>query len=144
MTTIAASSNELAMAGDSLAADENEIRTPVVKVFRSRGCLVGFAGEYYAGHIFLEWFDRHAKRKLRPSPSDVGDFTGIVLDPDGRIFTCDNHFVLVQESMDFYAIGSGAAFALSALDLGLSVEESINHASKFDIFTGGRVTIERL
>lgn len=142
MTTIAASSNEGALAGDTLAANENDIATPCVKVFRSRGSLIGIAGDYYAGLLFLEWFDEGAKKSKRPT--DAGDFSALILDPDRAIFSCDSHFVLTQEPMDFFAIGSGAAFALSALDLGLSVEEAIHHAAKFDIYTGGRVHIERL
>lgn len=144
MTTIAASSNEGVMAGDTLAVNESDIKTPCVKVYRSRGCLVGWAGDYYAGHIFLEWFDRGAKRSARPSLSDVGDFSALILDPDRAIFTCDSHCVLVQEPMDFFAIGSGAAFAMSALYLGLSAKEAVQHAARFDLYTGGEITVERL
>lgn len=131
------------MAGDTLAVTD-EIATPCLKVFRSRGCLVGWAGDYYAGHIFLEWFDRNAKRKKRPAIGDLGDFSALVLDPDGRIFTCDSHCVLVQEPMDFYAIGSGAAYAIAGMHLGLSAKEAVELAGRFDPFTGGNTTIERL
>lgn len=131
------------MAGDTLAIND-EVSTPCLKVYRSRGCLVGWAGDYYAGHIFLEWFERKARRKKRPSLGDLGEFSALVLDPDGDIFTCDSHCVLVREPLPFFAVGSGAAYALSAMELGLSAEEAVVHASKFDPYTGGKVTIERL
>lgn len=143
MTTIAASSSEGAIAGDTIACD-GDFATPVVKIYRSRGCLIGVAGDYYAAHIFLEWFEAGAKKKDRPDHS-IGDFSALVLDSDGRLLTCDSRFVFVEETLlDHFAIGSGAAFAMSALDLGLDVRAAVEHAAKFDVYTGGNITIKRI
>ena len=40
-----------------------------------------------------------------------------------------------------FSIGSGWKFALSALDYGASAEEAIVHASKRDVYTGGKITV---
>ena len=42
------------------------------------------------------------------------------------------------------AIGSGGDFALSAMRLGLSAEEAVEHAKTLDCYTGGEVRVMRL
>lgn len=37
------------------------------------------------------------------------------------------------------AIGSGAAYALAAMDMGASAEDAVRAAMKRDIYTGGKV-----
>lgn len=43
------------------------------------------------------------------------------------------------ERYERYAIGSGAAHAITAMDCGLSAKEAVKMAAKRDTFTGGRI-----
>lgn len=43
--------------------------------------------------------------------------------------------------LDSYAIGSGAEFAMSAIDFGMNAKEAVEYAMTRDIYTGGEVTV---
>ena len=141
MTTIAF--RDGVIASDSIAVEDDMI-TQVVKIHRSRGCIIGLAGDFYAGYLFLEWFEENEDGENRPGASETGDFSAIVLFPDGRLYTCDGHYVLAPELSAYYAIGSGAAYAMSAMKLGLSAEAAVAHAIGFDVNSGGEVKTMRL
>jgi len=60
---------------------------------------------------------------------------------DPVVFGLDDG-VLFQDRLDtceFKAYGSGASFALAALDLGCTVKQAVSQAMKRDIYTGGKV-----
>ena len=43
--------------------------------------------------------------------------------------------------LDSYAIGSGAEFAMSAMDFGMTAKEAVEYTMTRDIYTGGEVTV---
>ena len=60
---------------------------------------------------------------------------------DKRVFYIGQDYSVLATSTNTYGIGSGAAYALGALEYGASIEEAINIAKKFDINTGGKIQI---
>lgn len=136
MTTVAYKNG--VMASDSIAV-ENDLITRCEKLHRSRDCIIGIAGDFYAGYLFLEWFEENEIGENRPGSNDAGDISAMILFPDGSLYTCDAHYVLVPYAEPFYAIGSGAGYAMSAMRLGLSAEQAVAHAIEFDPNTGGEV-----
>lgn len=144
MTTVAY--RDGVMAADTAATWDmgGNYRTRSVKIYRSRGCLIGICGDYYAAQMFVDWFEENEEGENRPASSEAGDFLAMVAYPNGRLYTVNCFYTLVEEDSNFFAIGSGAAYALSAMELGLSAPAAVEHAAKFDIYTGGEITVERL
>jgi hypothetical protein len=65
----------------------------------------------------------------------------------GEVFYIDQSFSVCLDESGFYAIGSGADFAIGALAFGASIEEALEVASRFDPYTEGAfqyVTQEKL
>ena len=53
----------------------------------------------------------------------------------GEVFYIDQSFSVCLDSSGFYAIGSGADFAIGALAFGASIEKALEIASQFDPYT---------
>lgn len=143
MTTIAY--RDGVMAADTAASWESDggsYRTRQIKLHRAAGCVVGIAGDYYAGAAFLAWFEDEDDTE-KPDPNSAGEFLALIADAAGKIWTANCFYTLVEEEGPYFAIGSGAPYALSGLRLGLSAEEAVAHASEFDTQTHGDITVER-
>lgn len=54
----------------------------------------------------------------------------------GRIFQIESDFTVLMRSDGLYAIGSGAAYAIGALEAGASADEAMQIAARNDIYTG--------
>lgn len=68
----------------------------------------------------------------------------IVIDSDSNIWNCsfDEENAFWRFKLDpkkILAIGSGMAYALTAMDCGKSAVEAVKYAAKRDIFTGGSI-----
>lgn len=59
----------------------------------------------------------------------------------GRIFTVDHDFTVVESVGDADGIGSGSRYALGAIAAGKSVEKALEIAADLDVFTGGELTV---
>lgn len=72
---------------------------------------------------------------------DAGD--GFVVMPNGRLimFGRKGHHPI---DMPFYTTGSGWEIALGAMAAGASAEHAVEIASRYDINTGGEITVLRL
>lgn len=77
------------------------------------------------------------------TPVDTGvDFSAIIIFANGKAFwlyTDDDFKVVLGEVIQRETIGSGSQFARSALALGMSATDAVEHAKKFDTNTGGTV-----
>lgn len=70
--------------------------------------------------------------------------TTCILVRDGKAYECcfDDEDGYFEVELQFNAaIGSGGIFALSALDFGCDIDESVKYASKRDAGTGGKVSV---
>lgn len=54
----------------------------------------------------------------------------------GRIFQIESDFTVLMRSDGMYAIGSGAGYAIGALEAGASSDEAMQIAARNDIYTG--------
>ena len=129
--------------GDTILSEE------IVKVHNINNRLVGFAGRYSSGLRFLDWFeDFDNANDLQQQAPYVSvnipdlmaedDFTALVAYPDGTLmlFEGGSNFYQIEAP---YAIGSGADFALAALDCGMTSEEAVEIACKRNVLSGGTI-----
>lgn len=127
MTTIAV--NRAMMAGDSLC-DDGGMRTKGQKVFESAdGCILGFAGSFAQGIRFVEWYEDE-----EGAPPNCDEVSILILDRKGKITLWDGHPTPIKEK--FYAIGTGAQAAMSAMMCGKTPQEAVKIACKIDMNTG--------
>ena len=68
-------------------------------------------------------------------PSGKGT-EGLVLTADGKLFRFINPAQWLQVQQNYYAIGSGAPYALTAMSLGKNSKDAVKAAMKFDPGTG--------
>jgi ATP-dependent protease HslVU (ClpYQ) peptidase subunit len=61
---------------------------------------------------------------------------GLILTEDNQLFTFNNPKKWLCLDQSIYAIGSGATFALAALETGVTAKEAVKIACKFDPNSG--------
>lgn len=105
--------------------------TQARKIFRIRGHLVGVAGNSAPCAEFLSKF-RKSSHPARAAKGDEGDFQAVALLKDGTLVHYDHDFGWDELSEPYIAIGSGAPFAITAMDCGASPEQAIEIAAKRD------------
>lgn len=137
MTTIACDGKS--MAGDGLITEDDRVCSKDYAKVRhlKDGRVVGFAGNAYNWDEFARWLDDGGD-----VPKMHEGFGCIVLNRDGSITQYDEHGRSFPDPAPV-AIGSGARFALAAMDLGCTPEQAVEAAKKRDVWTGGKVTVLR-
>ena len=155
MTTIATRNGVMVSDGQVSFGDRID-QTNLKKVRKINGCLVGGAGRLSSVLQFFNWFEEWSNAQVVqgesphvqvfiPENIDDEDFTGIVVFTDGVIFMYEGGKRCYEiVGAEYYAIGSGADFALSAMDAGASAEDAVKVAIKRDVFSGGELFIEHL
>jgi ATP-dependent protease HslVU (ClpYQ) peptidase subunit len=91
---------------------------------------------------FLEWVktDFDPVKVPKTPNGKLCDIVGLVIDRKGTLTEyCDDLLPLKVGRVPFYARGSGREVATGAMAAGASAEEAVRIASKFDIYTGGRI-----
>jgi ATP-dependent protease HslVU (ClpYQ) peptidase subunit len=153
MTTIAYKDG--LMASDSAASDDWQILThKSQKVYRlGSGGLMGMSGDADARSILVLFNDCKTPKGL-PAKKEIikeeTDFDAILVLPKGKIFHvwCNEpeedgkpwHAGVMEIGEGFYAVGSGALFALSLLDAGQSARDAVLYACKRDFYSRPPVT----
>lgn len=155
MTTIATRNGVMVSDGQVSWGDRID-QTNLKKVRKINGCLVGGAGRLSSVLQFFKWFEEWSDAQVVqgesphvqvfiPENIDDEDFTGIVVFTDGVIFMYEGGKRCYEiVGAEYYAIGSGADFALAAMDSGASAEDAVKVAIKRDAFTGGEIFVEHL
>ena len=131
MTVIVATKSGLY--ADSFCA-RNTLRTPgftTPKLFKLGGVSIGCAGDNNAVASFLDAIK--AGKPFYELTSPDADFEALVV-AQSKIWlyvgVCPAQPVLGE----FFAVGTGASYALGALEAGASPEEAIHAACKYDPF----------
>jgi 20S proteasome alpha/beta subunit len=95
----------------------------------------------------INYFEELATIDDRPEGSaiHVPEFTAalsvLLVNPDGTVmFASDSLMLAGPITADFFAIGSGAEYALGALSCGVSAEDAVRMAIEHDPFSGFPVT----
>lgn len=103
--------------------------------------LVGAAG---AWSDVLKFWDLVEKRKRKDAGlHDNSELEAIELHPTG-LYLYEASGVRYPIKDQFYAVGSGAPYALGAMAMGASPEEAVAIAARFDPNTGGEVEVLKL
>jgi ATP-dependent protease HslVU (ClpYQ) peptidase subunit len=110
------------------------------KIQRIKGSIYGGAGSIEQIAKMFEWFKNP---DMKPDWKFQPEFEILQLSPEG-LFLWGIEMIALPVEMPYYAIGSGAHYALGALECGAPVEEAIKIAHKFDPFTGREVQVHKL
>lgn len=122
--------------GMNMAADSqcSFHRMNTVKVHRLKdGSLVGFAGDSGLCLRALK-----AMEDGKEAPIEPGEYRYLRAWPDGRVVV-DTGSGPTPMPMQFFAIGSGADYAMGALAMKADALEAVRVAAMFDPDTGGNV-----
>lgn len=140
MTTIAYKHDTKTIAWDSRAtsgglitSDESEKMTEV------NGVKFWLAGSIADERLLIDMYFGE-KSKIIPEAN------AIVFD-EGEVFLIgvnDDALIWKQPLRSDRSIGSGGDFAMSAMRLGLSAKEAVEHAKTLDCYTGGEVHVMEL
>ena len=140
MTTIAYRDGVLAADTQTTSGERNDGHD--VKIAK-RGCiLAAAAGSSAMCRLFMDWF-RSGMKGDAPSMKN-GDFTGW-----GMLFYERDRIAMLNEAgwetrrAEIYTNGSGGDLALGAMAAGASPPEAVRIAMRYDIHTGGDVTVLR-
>jgi len=91
----------------------------------------------------VEW--RKAKSTAeRPCFTEETSFEALELKSDGSLIYWGAEMCGIPIEDDFYAIGSGAPFALGAMAMGASLQKAIQVASRWDNATGTEIQVMNL
>lgn len=137
MTTIAYRDGVLA--ADTLVNANGNRDDFAPKIERIGNLLVGTSGSYPTGLKFRAWV---ARGFAGDCPyDDTADGNGIIVWAHGVIGWCSaGPWPVLQP---FYALGSGTEFAMGAMEMGATAEQAVAVASKFNMETGGEITVLR-
>lgn len=144
------------MASDGRISEDNDIFTnKAQKIFRlSSGALFGMAGDADAREI-VSLFNR-LKGKSFPSTKKIielgKDFTALLALPDKTLWLIEcgvnskedgatPYANIIEMKDSFTAVGSGAKYALGAMDRGASAEQAVKTAIKYDNQCGGAAQV---
>lgn len=130
MTTIAA--NLVCMAADQFVSYAPSYHGES-KIWIAKGRIWGAAGDVEHCNRFKDWTLGKGKRPkvTDPEDKDGAKFEALCLSPAGLfLYVNDSPPDPVMEP--YYAIGSGAGYAVGAMSMGASLEEAINVAAKWD------------
>lgn len=119
------------MAADSRAT--GDFVTAVVKLYKVGKALVGFAGNVEQAHVFIDWYADRKQRK--PDLNSEQEWSALVLGEDG-LLCWGPSLRPVQVYDHFYAIGSGAPFAMGAMEAGASARKAVEIACRRDPYCG--------
>lgn len=138
MTTVAA--NLTSMACDSLVT-WGERSFYVKKIYRYKGKIYGFAGDYNSVIDMIAWLKGGKKRK--PASIAWDDLEVLILSNQG-LFYLDPHFKEHPFNRTEFAIGTGSGPAMGAMMAGADPATAVSIACEIDPNSGGDVHIETL
>lgn len=122
------------MAADGRLTGSFIIQRNHKKIFKLiDGSIIGFCGECRCWQAMVDWLNGGTKPEFKK-----GEFTGLILYPNGDIFTIDEELHKAKVSAPF-AIGSGRDFAMGAMLFGAAPAEAVKVAIKLDTSSGGKV-----
>ena len=112
MTTLLADAKLGVMVVDSSITDDDRI-WPGKKVFRIKGSLIGFAGDYEEGMQFLKWFKGGCLIEEKPRFKETD---ALVLCDKGLIFFTFQTLEPRKVDGGIYSIGTGGKAAICAYE----------------------------
>lgn len=137
------------MAADSRGNDTQVGACRLQKIFRKKfkgkEHLIGVCGFYEAALLFIDWYGTNNQAifdRLGKLSSD--DDFGVMIWTGRKLLYADRLMRINHCLEDYWAIGSGAGHAITALDCGKTAAQAVQMAIKRDIHSGGRIVTARL
>lgn len=97
--------------------------------------------------FFVCTFSPHLQKALKinnfSGPSDDDDGWQLIAAVDGYVLQVASDGTVLQSADGIYGIGTGAAYAIGAHEAGAPVDEALEVAARFDIYTGEPFTVLR-
>lgn len=142
MTTVAFRDGVLA--GDSRYSETTVGATRGPKLFRKkvgkRDVLLGIAGgDIFAAMLFIDWYGTTNDSLYKTITALDGDAFDILIWDGKKLFEANSCCRPCEIEEPYYAIGSGAVHAITAMDCGKSAAQAVQMAMKRDPATGGRI-----
>lgn len=131
------------MAADTLNTfDDVKLHAP--KIIKHKGYLLGAAGTIPSLDALVRWYFQALGKPTRPKMADGYDMNMIVVTPAGCVqhWTHSGQYEAIRNR--FWAVGSGAAACMAAMEMGASAPEAVAAAIKWATGCGGRVTVRKL
>jgi len=135
MTTIAVSRGLRMMVSDTSITQGGSRLPESPKMWRCKSAIVGISGELLPGEKFAQWVDKREGKRPK------GAYDALVLYRDGRVGWFHQGHKEQLINGEFFAIGSGASFALGAFEcmdaMGLILDPriAVRAACKHDVFS---------
>lgn len=144
MTTVAWDGKTIA--ADRQATGGGGLRRELAKLYRSRLYIFGGVGQLDDVMSIAEWFRLHDANSEKAPTLSEGGTNGIAVDTrSGKAFIVEGAKPRLSPILEsFHASGSGRDFAISAMAFGKNAREAVLFASRFDVFTGGKVDVVHL
>lgn len=143
MTTIAYNHRDKELAADSQGTcGYNKVSGNIVKIIRVKVGWVGFCGSVADSHELVEALNG---LDVKGDLSKL-EFGAIVLPDKGRAYICEVSSLGKLTKLyltDHWCVGSGADLALGAMAAGASAKEAVKIATKYDIYSGGRIMVKK-
>jgi len=152
VTTIAVDLRSMTIAADTQNTDRANVAYRCAKIERLSD------GRYFlgSGHLLTigkvrRWAEKGFAEEHRPDfeemfgkrCEDFG-FSCVVIGFDGRATLVDDEMEPQPLRDAYFAIGSGGAFAIGAMDVGASAEEAVRAACKRDLYTSEPIDVEQI
>lgn len=143
MTTLVYANGQLS--SDSQVTEDNTVVGWIKKIGKTAdGHLYGTTGRADSIEIFAKWCEtREGDPPNDPDEKGENQSTRVLITPDGRVREWEK-FGWSECVAPFFAWGSGANIARGALAAGATIEQAIEVACTYDVYSGGEVQSVRL
>lgn len=118
-------------------------RAGKIEPLKGGGYFMG-AGNCYLIGATKRWAEKGLAERCRPSEyaclfehGEDYDFTALIVRPDWSVWLVDVEMCPLLLRDDYYAIGSGGAYALGAMDAGMGAMRAVEIAAERDPSTSG-------
>lgn len=104
------------------------------------GSIVGCAGDSGSIDLFVEHLKSDSQFKMPKNQY----LEVLFVNPDGKVFITVNGSPPseLSEENEFFAIGSGAQYAMGAMKAGADIHKALEIAATFDVYTSGPFEVE--
>lgn len=129
------------MAADTLVTSGNCRLGAHRKIGGRNGLLWGGCGDAAWCKRFRDWVATGLRGKLTKPPNERTG--GMIVLPDDKILMVHASGYELRDGLAFWADGSGADYALGAMQMGATADEAVRAAMAWDRATGGDVMVIR-
>jgi len=138
MTTVAYDGRYIACDGRAASAAGRVVSDKFKKYIEIDDMIIFFSGTVADIEPLVEIINERGSDDICEASLIVVDKHGLVAveqDDTGKIHR------LPLDDVDNFAIGSGADFAISAMDLGEDAKDAVSYAMTRDVYSGGNITV---